>query len=232
MFVVDYRSGFNKTIFGNVHVAGNHLDHSWVLHFRICQLSALLQHLLRPLLLLFSLSCSSLPAMMSTNIDAGQKIVSSPHHSTKQSTTNGSSQKESLSRTPIAPLAPLEYLQNQRRGSITDPSLHAATNSVGAKQNHTSQGFRQSEPGPGASTASQQNNASDPRPASPYVFGEASSRSSEGKGQIRNLLHSPSTEPSNNRDDSNETSSGPSKSSMVMDEGVFHLPLSLHLSLI
>lgn|ERR1700722_141370 len=27
---------------------------------------------------------------------------------------------------PIAPLAPLEYLQNQRRGSITDPSLHAA----------------------------------------------------------------------------------------------------------
>ncbi len=27
---------------------------------------------------------------------------------------------------PAPPLAPLEFLQNQRRGSITDPSLHAA----------------------------------------------------------------------------------------------------------
>ena len=27
---------------------------------------------------------------------------------------------------PVTPLAPLEFLQNQRRGSITDPSLHVA----------------------------------------------------------------------------------------------------------
>ncbi|KAI0092651.1 hypothetical protein BDY19DRAFT_903435 [Irpex rosettiformis] len=30
---------------------------------------------------------------------------------------------------PVLPLAPLKYLQNQRRGSITDPSLHAASTS-------------------------------------------------------------------------------------------------------
>ncbi|KAI0759923.1 hypothetical protein BC629DRAFT_1584256 [Irpex lacteus] len=30
---------------------------------------------------------------------------------------------------PVSPLAPLEFLQNQRRGSITDPSLHAASTS-------------------------------------------------------------------------------------------------------
>ncbi|KAF5363699.1 hypothetical protein D9756_000622 [Leucocoprinus leucothites] len=31
-------------------------------------------------------------------------------------------------RSPMGPLAPLEYLQTQRRGSITDPQLHAAPN--------------------------------------------------------------------------------------------------------
>ena len=36
---------------------------------------------------------------------------------------------------PVTPLAPLEFLQNQRRGSITDPSLHAA--GAGAGLNHS-----------------------------------------------------------------------------------------------
>ena len=33
--------------------------------------------------------------------------------------------QNSPSRPSPPPLAPLEYLQSQRRGSITDPSLHA-----------------------------------------------------------------------------------------------------------
>ena len=41
---------------------------------------------------------------------------------------------------PVTPLAPLEFLQNQRRGSITDPSLHAA--GAGAGLNHSLGGAR------------------------------------------------------------------------------------------
>lgn len=80
---------------------------------------------------------------------------------------------------PVLPLAPLEYLQNQRRGSITDPSLHAAPSNPVLKQ------FRQSE------IAS---SSTDGRPVSPYVFGEASSHNSENSPQIRNLVHNTDSE--------------------------------------
>ncbi|KAJ7498920.1 hypothetical protein FB451DRAFT_16237 [Mycena latifolia] len=74
---------------------------------------------------------------------------------------------------PVAPLAPLEFLQNQRRGSITDPSLHATP-----RQNINSQFFRHDK------------SSSDPRPSSPYVFGSATHAADSA--QLRNLLRSPS----------------------------------------
>ncbi|TFK75906.1 hypothetical protein BDN72DRAFT_874155 [Pluteus cervinus] len=141
--------------------------------------------------------------------------IPSPSH-------NGSAHKDSSSRLPpVAPLAPLEYLQNQRRGSITDPSLHAApTNSISKLTSNT---FRQSIPphlqqdlhsfsdagggsghgGGGSGNGNGNGNASangtsrslsDPRPASPYVFGDATAHSNEGSAQIRKLLHSPTTD--------------------------------------
>ncbi|KAJ7904518.1 hypothetical protein B0H14DRAFT_2663205 [Mycena olivaceomarginata] len=78
---------------------------------------------------------------------------------------------------PVAPLAPLEFLQNlnQRRGSITDPSLHAAT----PRQTVNSQFFRQDK-----------SNVQEPRPVSPYVFGSASH--AESNTHLRKLLRTPS----------------------------------------
>ncbi|KAJ7638815.1 hypothetical protein FB45DRAFT_1055047 [Roridomyces roridus] len=70
-------------------------------------------------------------------------------------------------------LAPLEFLQNlnQRRGSITDPSLHAAT----PRQNLNAHFFRPDK--------------AEPRPTSPYVFGSATHGAENA--QLRKLLHSP-----------------------------------------
>lgn len=78
---------------------------------------------------------------------------------------------------PVAPLAPLEFLQNlnQRRGSITDPSLHAAT----PRQTVNSQFFRQDK-----------SNVQEPRPVSPYVFGSATH--AESNTHLRKLLRTPS----------------------------------------
>ncbi|KAG5652436.1 hypothetical protein H0H81_005032 [Sphagnurus paluster] len=81
--------------------------------------------------------------------------------------------KDAQARPSPPPLAPLHYLQNQRRGSITDPSLHAASI---VKLNT---GYRDN---PGHES---------PRSTSPFVFGDATP--SEGL-QIRNLLRSPSLE--------------------------------------
>ncbi|KAF7332212.1 Transcription initiation factor [Mycena kentingensis (nom. inval.)] len=74
---------------------------------------------------------------------------------------------------PVPPLAPLEFLQQQqhRRGSITDPSLHATT------------------PRPAPNPAFFRPDKAEPRPASPYVFGSAN----HGEpSQLRKLLRSPS----------------------------------------
>ncbi|KAJ7700094.1 hypothetical protein B0H17DRAFT_1048551 [Mycena rosella] len=77
---------------------------------------------------------------------------------------------------PVAPLAPLEFLQNQRRGSITDPSLHATP---GPRQNINAQFFRQDK-----------TILAEPRPTSPYVFGSAT-HAADSPG-LRKLLRSPS----------------------------------------
>jgi hypothetical protein len=79
---------------------------------------------------------------------------------------------------PVSPLAPLEYLQNQRRGSITDPSLHATPNAHpnSLKSRHgSSSTFR--TPDLSLRAANDSNNKSsspDHRPTSPYVFGDVS----------------------------------------------------------
>ncbi|KAJ7283648.1 hypothetical protein C8J57DRAFT_1293168 [Mycena rebaudengoi] len=91
---------------------------------------------------------------------------------------NSQSQKDPSRHSPVNPLAPLEFLQSQRRGSITDPSLHATP-----KQNINSQFFRPSAP-------HDKNNLSEPRPSSPYVFGSATHAADNA--QLRKLLRSPS----------------------------------------
>ena len=69
-------------------------------------------------------------------------------------------------------LASLEYLQSQRRASITtEPSRHVLKNASG----------------PSSPTS-----RFDPRPSSPYVFGDASTSQQEHGSQLRKLLHSPS----------------------------------------
>ncbi|PSR72922.1 hypothetical protein PHLCEN_2v11225 [Hermanssonia centrifuga] len=96
------------------------------------------------------------------------------------------------SRSPVTPLAPLEFLQNQRRGSITDPSLHAAgpsglvhlnTSALNSSKSPSSRPPETSPPG------TQQQSP-------PYRFGEASSHPSEAVSPslIRRLLRSPSAE--------------------------------------
>jgi hypothetical protein len=100
---------------------------------------------------------------------------------------------------PVPPLAPLEYLQNQRRGSITDPSLHAANpcphiNSSKSNNVHTPS-FRPPEmlTSSISSTSREKSKLVEPRPMSPYVFGDATPHSSDPVN-IRRLLRSPSIE--------------------------------------
>jgi len=116
------------------------------------------------------------------------------HSSSNNNKSDTSSHKPPSRHSPLAPLAPLEYLQNQRRGSITDPSLHAA-----GSNNHNSTRMPDTSL---ASTSSflDRNNMSDARPNSPYVFGDATAHSADySHQQIRKLLRSPSTEGENNQ---------------------------------
>ncbi|OCH94078.1 hypothetical protein OBBRIDRAFT_789607 [Obba rivulosa] len=101
---------------------------------------------------------------------------------------------------PVTPLAPLEYLQNQRRGSITDPSLHAGPippSHPATALNNLSSPFRHPEANPSATPstsheAPQHSPRAQPRPASPYKFGDASGDTSNA--HLRRLLRSPSTD--------------------------------------
>ncbi|KAJ3985902.1 hypothetical protein F5890DRAFT_1084147 [Lentinula detonsa] len=92
-------------------------------------------------------------------------------------------------KSPLIPLAPLEYLQqNQRRGSITDPSLHAAP----LPPIH-SPIFRQA-----ASTSATPMSPGTVGPSSSYVFGDATATASENPA-LRKILRSPSMEIENSR---------------------------------
>ncbi|KZT24483.1 hypothetical protein NEOLEDRAFT_1179169 [Neolentinus lepideus HHB14362 ss-1] len=85
---------------------------------------------------------------------------------------------------PLSPetLAPLEYLQNQRRGSITDPSLHRASPHLQPSVPPARQNSSADPPSP--STKSR-NNSKEPRPTSPYTFGDVSvNRRPEGSQPV------------------------------------------------
>ncbi|KAI0776092.1 hypothetical protein BD413DRAFT_491212 [Trametes elegans] len=105
---------------------------------------------------------------------------------------------------PVTALAPLELLQNQRRGSITDPSLHAAPtppafSSSTAAQPAISSPFRRPD-SPATSFSSSAphergRSFSQTRPLSPYKFGDASAQPGESpNAHLRRLLRSPSVE--------------------------------------
>ncbi|OCB90874.1 hypothetical protein A7U60_g1898 [Sanghuangporus baumii] len=86
---------------------------------------------------------------------------------------------------PAPPLAPLEFLQSQRRGSLTDPSLHVAPIASG-NVNQSSSQFRQHDillsPHSKQHSETRSRNTRPPplsaRPTSPYIFGEPSAQSS------------------------------------------------------
>lgn len=70
-------------------------------------------------------------AMMNGGADASANAAKGPMDRAENATSGSSQNKPATSssesrQSPVTPLAPLEFLQNQRRGSITDPSLHAA----------------------------------------------------------------------------------------------------------
>lgn len=105
----------------------------------------------------------------------------------------------------VKPLAPLELLQNQRRGSITDPSLFSSpfgssSTNFGSK---TLPALRHTDSPLGTSAPSTSQNSANcmaavlPRPASPYKFGDASTRQDSGPNDRDKdgMNRSPSTEP-------------------------------------
>ncbi|KIJ56691.1 hypothetical protein M422DRAFT_238306 [Sphaerobolus stellatus SS14] len=107
---------------------------------------------------------------------------------------------------PHKPLAPLEYLQNQRRGSITDPSLHASSSGPSGNHQHHYQHQQQAR-------SQEQRGKRSPRtfrPTSPFVFGDASVHPPDlSNPSIRRLLRSPSNEaldPSRSPDRSDDSS--------------------------
>lgn len=105
---------------------------------------------------------------------------------------------------PVAPLAPLEFLQNQRRGSITDPSLHAGpaahshmTNSAALGSGPSSFRRLNSPPLPAFSVAHDhppRGPFAPPHPASSFRFGDASALSSESKAHSRRPQRSSSAD--------------------------------------
>ncbi len=115
-----------------------------------------------------------------------------------------SSPSLSSRQNPVTPLAPLEFLQNQRRGSITDPSLHVGPSpptfpvgSTGASG--ISSPFRRPESPatsyPSSASHEPRRSFSQTRPLSPYKFGDASAQPGESpNAHLRRLLRSPSAE--------------------------------------
>ncbi|KAF8529039.1 hypothetical protein BU17DRAFT_80192 [Hysterangium stoloniferum] len=93
----------------------------------------------------------------------------------------------------LQPLAPLEYLQNQRRGSITDPSLHASP--PDPTQNHHYHHHHQQLPLNHSTEQRVKRSPRTIRPTSPFVFGDASVHPPDlSSPHIRRLLRSPSNE--------------------------------------
>src|SRR5215471_9030228 len=97
------------------------------------------------------------------------------HRPSSQPSGNIEAQKVNQKHPTVSPLAPLEYLQNQRRGSITDPSLHATPNPnpiSSRPRQGSSATFQASVPTSHTTSGSNNKQTSlDHRPTSPFVFG-------------------------------------------------------------
>ncbi|KAM5532308.1 hypothetical protein V8D89_005999 [Ganoderma adspersum] len=151
--------------------------------------------------------------MSSTPVNGGDAANSgakrprgSPNGSPAGSVLPPKTSSPSLSsrQTSITPLAPLEFLQNQRRGSITDPSLHAGPNpptfpaGPTASSSISSPFRRPDSPAtsfPSSAPRESRRSFSQSRPLSPYKFGDASPQPNESpNANLRRLLRSPSAE--------------------------------------
>ena len=124
----------------------------------------------------------------------------------------GSPSTANSRHSPVTPLAPLEFLQNQRRGSITDPSLHAAgASGVVNIANSPPSGSKPRQPDPSATLGRYslsiaalgtmltgpanwlRNLPAKLQSSPPYRFGEASSAqpSESSSPNLRKILRSP-----------------------------------------
>ncbi|KAI5125009.1 hypothetical protein M0805_007433 [Coniferiporia weirii] len=112
--------------------------------------------------------------------------------STQKEISRDRPQDSSARHSPAPPLAPLEFLQNQRRGSITDPSLHAASPSsqhsamlssspgAPAPSSYRQQGqdllLAQAHPFSRQLESLPKGTSRAARPTSPFIFGDASAQ--------------------------------------------------------
>ena len=149
---------------------------------------------------------SSTPANGDAPSSGAKRSRDSPNGSPAGSAFPPKTSSPSLSsrQTAVTPLAPLEFLQNQRRGSITDPSLHAGPSpptfqaGPSASSSVSSPFRRPDSPAtsfPSSAPRESRHSFSQSRPLSPYKFGDASSQPSESpSANLRRLLRSPSAE--------------------------------------
>lgn len=124
-------------------------------------------------------------------------VASLPCLPLRMSTNNNRDLPLSRHHSPVTALASLESLQQiQRRGSITDPYLHAATKSNTNYRHPADQYSSAASSGPSSThqDSTSKHYLADPRPSSPYVFGDATIHSGEPSSQLRKILHSPSSD--------------------------------------
>ena len=131
--------------------------------------------------------------------DSDQRRADSPNGSPAGAAFPPKTSPPSTSRqNQVTPLAPLQFLQNQRRGSITDPSLHAA--------GQAGSPFRRPESPqttfPPSASHEHRRSFSQSRPLSPFKFGDASAQpaaTESPNAHFKRLLRSPSAEPGDKR---------------------------------
>ncbi|KAH6914904.1 hypothetical protein BKA70DRAFT_1257407 [Coprinopsis sp. MPI-PUGE-AT-0042] len=151
------------------------------------------------------------------------------HHHPQQLQRDGSQSKSPA-------LASLEYLQNQRRGSITDPSMHTNASmrmNPLYRQLSTSDQPNAESSGPSSSHHDPppfRGHPSDPRPASSYVFGDATIPPVDHPSHLRKILHSPSTEqaPIRPRNTVHEPKSSSNRNIPVSPKGGGHMNVDHH----
>jgi len=126
----------------------------------------------------------------STAMAATMKYDLKPHPSSSSNHTPAHAHRDASRHSPGISLPPLDLLQQQRRGSVTDPSLHAV--SAGSSV------FRQldgTDAYPIYCAPTHIVLFIGPRPSPNYVFGDSSlanSTSEPSSKQMRKILRSPS----------------------------------------